>query len=488
VSNQQESKVPHGVRTFANQSTIHGETGSMKFNLKIVAATAAVAMMSSGAAMAQASVDFVPAGPYVYSQEGLTLAGDEALTLPDVQVTFGNNLTNNDDIFITLPGTTSLPFTPSNLNMVCSVVGNAVGYVTTVNGGWNFRVSAVAGFSIGDTCTFSGLEVEAASLANSNGDLVYEARRQAGGALVDRDVSETSFEIVSQFALTEDHKLNGVINVYDDRLSFVDAETVLPGAGNFEDTLNFSTTEDANGTTFEGPVVTTDGVVATINGDFEWVDSDGDGACEPAEFDAAISYASWSADADSTCNQLVWNGTPGDNTHTGFFEVPGDVILNPVDWTATVTWTYSYGAADGSKDQAWDPGIWTINGAQVYIQYMPYGTNISRIIYAANSGGINADATADVYYDGDVYSCDIGAVSKLSVNLLSSAIDACVANTVGIDSGKVAILLTFTAPDKDIEVYSAYNVGGSDRGTVVNTSNGRTFFYGTGFPFVPPAP
>ncbi len=55
-------------------------------------------------------------------------------------------------------------------------------------------------------------------------------------------------------------------------------------------------------------------------------------------------------------------------------------------------------------------------------------------------------------------------------------------------SGKVAILLTFTAPDKDIEVYSAYNVGGNDRGTVVNTSNGRTFFYGTGFPFVPPAP
>ena len=113
--------------------------------------------------------------------------------------------------------------------MVCSVVGNAVGYVTTVNGGWNFRVSAVAGFSIGDTCTFSGLEVEAASLANSNGDLVYEARRQAGGTLVDQDVNDTSFSIVSQFALTEDQKLNGVINVYDDRLSFVDAETVAAG-------------------------------------------------------------------------------------------------------------------------------------------------------------------------------------------------------------------------------------------------------------------
>jgi hypothetical protein len=66
-------------------------------------------------------------------------------------------------------------------------------------------------------------------------------------------------------------------------------------------------------------------------------------------------------------------------------------------------------------------------------------------------------------------------------------VNTCVANA-GITTGKVAILLTFTAPDKDIEVYSAYNVGGSDRGVVVNTSNGRKFWYGTGFPFVPPAP
>ena len=148
--------------------------------------------------------------------------------------------------------------------------------------------------------------------------------------------------------------------------------------------------------------------MATIDGDFDWVDSDGDGSCEAAEFDAAISYADWSADSDSTCNQLVWNGTPGNTTNTGFFEVPGDVILNPVDWIGNVEWTYSLGSASGTTDQAWDPGIWTINGAQVYIQYMPYGTNISRIIYAANKGLINADATADVYYNGAVTQCDLG--------------------------------------------------------------------------------
>jgi hypothetical protein len=61
-------------------------------------------------------------------------------------------------------------------------------------------------------------------------------------------------------------------------------------------------------------------------------------------------------------------------------------------------------------------------------------------------------------------------------------LDLCVFGR-GITSGKVAILLTFVARDEDIEVYSAYNIGSGDRGTVVNTSNGRSFFYGTSVTF-----
>ena len=461
----------------------------MKFNLKIVAATAAVAMMSSGAAQAAASIGVSPAGTYTYSQEGLTLTGTNGVALPDIVVTFGNNLTNNDDIFITLPVVVSLPLTVTATSIVCSIPGNAVGYVTTVNGGWNFRVTAVGGVSIGDSCTFSGLRVQGASLGNAAGTLNYLATRSITSQIVDQASSSSSIVVVSQYALAVDEALNGEINVYDDRLSFVDAETVAPGTGNFEDTLNFSTTEDANGTVFTGPTVTTDEVVATIDGDFEWVDSNGNGTCSPSEFDAAIAYSSWSADATSTCNQLVWNGTPGDDLHEGYFEVPGDVILNPVDWVGNVEWSYSLAARTGTTDQAWDPGIWGINGAQVYIQYMPYGSGVSRIIYAANSGAINADATADVYYNGAVTKCDLGGVASKTVTQLSAAIDTCALTALGSDtSGKVAILLTFTAPDKDIEVYSAYNVNGSDRGTVVNTSNGRSFFYG-GVPYpMPVAP
>ena len=94
-------------------------------------------------------------------------------------VTFGNNLTNNDDIFITLPSVASLPLTvDADVDHVCSIPGNAVGYVTTVNGGWNFRVTAVGGVSIGDSCTFSGLKVQGASLGSTTGVLTYKANRR----------------------------------------------------------------------------------------------------------------------------------------------------------------------------------------------------------------------------------------------------------------------------------------------------------------------
>ena len=145
-----------------------------------------------------------------------------------------------------------------------------------------------------------------------------------------------------------------------------------------------------------------------------------------------------------------------------------------------MTWSYYLGSTTntGTTTLNWDPGVWTINGAQVYIQYMPYDANgaISRIVYAANSGVINADGTVDVIANGGTTTCDLGAVPGKTVTQLSGVIDACVAGA-GITAGRVAFLLTFTAPDVDIEVYSAYNVNGNDRGTVVNTSNGRGLTY-----------
>jgi hypothetical protein len=475
----------------------------MKLNLKIVAATAAVAMMSSAAAYAGAISVANPT--HYYSKEGLELTGTAGVPLPDITVTFGNNLTYQDDIILTLPGTTSVALTPSPTLVQCAAGPNntggapAVGYVTTVAGGWAFRVTAVNGVSINDTCTFTGLKVQANTLASATGVINYQALRFQTGQLVDSATNPTgtgtaAIKVVSQFGVTPVVKLNGEIDVYDDRLSFSKDEDKLPGSAvapaSLNDTMNFDTTTGGGYVTFSvySPVVSTSSQVATITGDFAWVDAkpngDADGVCEQTDFQASlIGYAGWAVDKTlSNCTQVVLTGPTSGGSFQGFFKVPGTVILNPTDWQASITWKYALGSASSSLTTAWDPGIWTINGAQVYIQYMPYGTGITRIIYAANRGAITADATADIYYGGKVYSCTIGTIASRTVNELSGKVDGCVAAN-GITSGKVAIMLTFTAPDKDIEVYSAYNVGGNDRGTVVNTSNGRTFFYGTGVNF-----
>lgn len=468
----------------------------MKLKLKIVAATAAVAMMSSGAAYAQATITVAAPGTFTYSQEGLSLTGNAAVTLPDILVTFGNNLTYQDDILITLPGSTSIQAIPSPTLVTCTA-GDSVGYVTAIPGGWNFRVTAVTGVSIGTTCTFRGLQVTASSLASTSGKLSYQANRAftTPAVIVDGPVSSaTAILVKSQYALTTQQKLNGIINVYTDRKSFFDPETVAPGnigspADELADTLNFSTFTQGNPVVpvWTGPFVNTTDQSVTITGDFAWVDgADANTTCDVAEFGTALNlYANFTVAATSDCAKVVLTGPTVDTVNLGYFLVPGNKVLNPTDWTATVRFDYTLSTnptVSGAYAFVWDPGAWTINGAQVYIQYMPYGEGLSRIVYAANDGVMNPAVTADVTANGTTFACALGTAPARTVTNLSGAIDTCVA-AQGITSGKVAILLTFIAPDSDIEVYSAYNAGGSDRGTVVNTSNGRSFFYGTGVTF-----
>ena len=323
----------------------------------------------------------------------------------------------------------------------------------------------------------AAMSVSSASLANSNGVLDYTAFRFQTGQLVDNASSGTSIVVKSQFALTVQQALNAEIDVYQNRLLFVDPETVAPGTTNADDTLAFTTTIDAFATVWTGPVVTvTDTDVTIEGGSFDWTDTASPtGVC----FDSGlVGFTGWTVQTGSTCNSLILDGPATNTVNAGTFTVPGTKILSPADWTGKVTWSYYLGSTTntGTTTLTWDPGVWTINGAQVYIQYMPYGSGISRIVYAANSGLINADGTVDVIANGSTTTCNLGAIDRKTVTLLSAVIDSCVAGA-GIVNGRVAFLLTFTAPDTDIEVYSAYNVGGSDRGTVVNTSNGRGLFY-----------
>jgi hypothetical protein len=461
----------------------------MKLNLKIVAATAAVAMMSSGAAHAADAVVTATPAQANYSLEGLQLLGGET-SLPSINIAFGNNLTYQDDIIITVAGAT--PGT-APLNVTCN--GTTLGFVQNLANGWNYRVTDQTGATIGDSCTFDGLNVTSASLATSAGtDIFYKATRFITGTQVDQGKTTNLVKVASQFKAAAGTPLNAIIDVFADREEFVDPDPTITA-----DRLTFTLTTDNGLPTFTAgayvsPFVDTTAATTTITGDFAWADWDKDGSCTDQLGSAFGLPAGLSIDAaNSDCTKMTFIsavvGALPTTTYVVQFNIPGNKVVAATDYTGATVFKYKLNATvtnpanvttTGSKALSWDPGAWTLNGAQVYIQYMPYGTNISRIIYVANKGASDADITVDaIDNNGNSYKFVGGVAKKGAVTELSGNIDSGLA-AAGFTAGKVAITLTFTAPDTVIEVYSAYNVGGSDRGTVVNSSNGRSFFYGTG--------
>jgi hypothetical protein len=117
---------------------------------------------------------------------------------------------------------------------------------------------------------------------------------------------------------------------------------------------------------------------------------------------------------------------------------------------------------------------------------MPVGANISQILYVTNTANVAGTLTMSAYDDSGV-ACSTAsfggniAVGARRVTNLASALAAGIAACGGAATSKKWYLtITATLPDSALEVYSAYNVGGSDRANVINSSNGRATATGMG--------
>lgn len=118
-----------------------------------------------------------------------TATAPSVIDLPEVTVTFGNNLTYQDDILITLAGAEVKFGSPSPAAESCLASGSPafpVGYVTVGLNYWNFRVTSVGGILIDDKCTFRNLKITKASLGSScEVKASYSAKRFMTGNVVD---------------------------------------------------------------------------------------------------------------------------------------------------------------------------------------------------------------------------------------------------------------------------------------------------------------
>jgi len=111
--------------------------------------------------------------------------GPEAIALPDITVTFGNNLVYDDRVTVSVAGAEATLIDGYPAPVAC-VLANpaeppAIGFVSAGGSSWNFRVRSPAGIVPGDTCTFSGLKIARSSIEETCALTVsYDARTFAG--------------------------------------------------------------------------------------------------------------------------------------------------------------------------------------------------------------------------------------------------------------------------------------------------------------------
>jgi len=147
------------------------------------------------------------------------------------------------------------------------------------------------------------------------------------------------------------------------------------------------------------------------------------------------------------------------------------VVLSAQDFTLAGQYAYSSAAATAGVASLGTAaaGEWTLNGAVVNVPYMPYSPSISQILYVTNAGSLTADISVTAFDDAGT-SYDLGVIAqanKKSVTKIARQVKDGL-NAAGFTSGKVSLTITVNAQDKEITVYSAYNVG-SDRGMVNNS-------------------
>jgi hypothetical protein len=461
----------------------------MKANLKIVAGVGAAMLFagSANAAVLTATADN-------YSKEGVSSTGN--VTLPTINVVTAEDYSADDRIALTITGATVVSGTDLTADMICNN-GVIVGFLNRTGNTIFLRVNQVnVANNLGAQCTINGIQVSKASLAASTRVTASYAVETALGEAIDLGCADpgspgvkracatnetpnlvTLANIRSQFTArvtAGEVPFNGVIDVEADREIFAFDDEFT--GGKEEDSLFITVRNE--GSLLES-VDSVSGML-TIDGDFTWA-AGADGDCNtgddvgavvsdlgaPAEFagDCAsfeVDYGLLPDNVDTTVNDVIVLIVPGAGSN---------VKLSPQSFAADYVFAYPTNRSTSIKFSA---GAWTINGALVFVPYMPYGDNITQIVYIANRGGQDGAITVDAFdeagmsYTFSVGIVQAGTVRKLAQELLDGL-------TLGgfTAPGKVAFEITVTAPDRDIDVYSAYNVGGSDRGTVVNSQNGK---------------
>jgi hypothetical protein len=444
-------------------------------------------------ALSAATLGMSAAVVNVAAPDDISLEGavnEASITAQDVVVTLGAEYTLNDTVTFTVSGAEFdvVNSAPAIASTMADSANDAIvtGLLSITANTVTFRVTAVTDgdsngvVSNGGTITLSGMEFDTASVVDATGeiDVTYSAQTNTSLPLDNAGtLTDVWADVVEQFSITATKAFNGVIDVEANRLLFT--------AGD-----DSTTTDVAIVTTNEAAVdihdAAYDGITHVFTGDFSWMETDGTAGIDAGELGAAVGVVTGGDDVctaaiNTTSSEITVTCADGGanavEAQTVTFTANGEVLpVQTITAEIVLDYTPATGAADTKTVLAAGSsvGAWTLNGSQVSVPYMPYGSVITQIIYATNEGTQTGTSVADLTFeDGTTATCALGSIAP-GTTALAGTIRACVEGAIGAISQKVAMSITTNVPSGDMEVYTAYNVnsdgGNGDRVTVPNSS------------------
>jgi len=418
-----------------------------------------------------------------------------------------------DVVTLTLGGTAGAQFsTADNIRLYCDSTNDE----NPVEAGKELTAAAAptaTGFSATTTANCAAdkyVYVTGGQYAISSlqtvGTITMAAQVTRAGSTVDNAVAAQVGEVVQELNVAVQSAYAGTIDNRDNNKQFAsDASSTAM-------TLRFTNVDVFEDT--DVTPATDDAVVFSINGDFNYLDEGAAAGCADTDLSGGqgvYTAASGTLAINSGCSTITITNTNANTFGAGAstdiaqkirtdaaVHAAADVgaagVLGASNWlvkqtftgSAVIKYTAAASAIAQTRTVTLSPGVLTGNGSTVFVPYLPIGSGISQILYLTNTANVAGTITMSARNSAGTecptasFGGNITVAARRVTNLasaLSTGIAACGGAST---SDKWYLTITADLPDGAIEVYSAYNVGGSDRANVINSSNGRVVTGGQG--------
>lgn len=402
-----------------------------------------------------------------YSLEGTAAMSTVAIgTELNASITTGKNYIENDILVISVTGA---PIDVANSSPSLGVPAD-FSFVKAEGTNLLFRVENQAGITTGSTYTLSGVDLDVSNVSAGT-TVSVSSYVDAFNAVVgeyDQSKAVEIAEYVQQYTF-EGFLGNDTLNAkIDTALSRTGFET----GGSTSVGFDFANDVDGLGLTGAYTADTATHVISasTMLSYLAAFDANEDGELSNAEVGSAFAFSgddSFSVELSTDMTELTitQEASAGlDLDPTIYFFAPyaanSAQVIEETSFSASVDFTDGTASTDVVTDAG--IGAWTLNGANIFVPYMPYGAGISQVLYVTNDSTQTGDIEVTAFDEaGNEYGpWVVGESGAKSITKITGLVNQRLYDA-GFTSGKVALDIVVNAPAGQVDVTSSYNVRGN---------------------------